>query len=96
MIHSYLDVSTEHITRGTMAKLESGSSHLYGWPAMSIANYEYGCFVTVPLDTEPEQWEALPPDLAKVLDYARKLGAILVRFDAEGEPAHKLPTYDWN
>jgi hypothetical protein len=101
MIHTYLDLTTAHLSRETMDQLsnyEQGCAVGMGWPAMSIAPYEYGAFVTVPPDDEDEDrvaMDALPEDLACVLAHARKIGVYVVRFDADGDFLEDLPTYEW-
>ena len=103
MIHSYLDLSTEHITQETLQRLSGLNRDRKGWPTMTIADYDNGCFVTVPPSdtnehggkTEFTTWEHMPEDLVKVLRYAAKSGAILVRFAGDGDSTDDLPTYIW-
>lgn len=104
MIHTCLDLSTGHLTRRTMGLLDSflPENHVskleeWGWPAMTIATYDHGCFVTVPEHdhTSIDQREALPRDLRDVLVYAQLLGIPLLRFDSDGDVIDGLPTYEW-
>lgn len=99
MIHTYLDLSTAHITKDTADALDmvGNDGIVLGWPAMTIAPYEYGTFVTVPplMPDDPGYHDRLPPDLRLVLDHARALGAYVVRFDADGDTVAELPTHDW-
>ena len=95
----YLDVSTGHLsvaTRNMLERFDASDRMSVGWPAMTIAAYPHGWFVTVPPFGVPdiaEQCKALPQDLYDVLCHAYKGGAELVRFDTDGEQID-LPTYE--
>lgn len=99
----YLDLCTNHVTQGTMDLLSTANKTRndlaiwLGWPAMTIAPYEYGCFVTVPDfdNVEPDKLNALPVDLAAVLRYAFDGGCYVVRFDSSGDHIIGLKYYDW-
>lgn len=94
MIGVYLDLSTGHLTRATMELLEDqDASRNCGWPAMTIAPYEHGAFITVPSDAEPEQWDALPADMREVLSFASNLGIAVLRFDSDGDEIDSLSFY---
>lgn len=98
MIAKYLDLSTCYLRKETMSTLSSaphGLNQRLGWPAMTIAPYWRGAFVTVPSEMTDDQLNALPSDLEEVLSYARLQDAALVRFDADGDDHLDLPTYDW-
>lgn len=90
---SYLDLSTGHLTKETMDNLSYDTGR-HGWPAMSIASYAYGAFVTVP-DFKEADCSNLPDDLRAVLRHAYDEGCELVRFDADGEERDDLPTFEW-
>jgi hypothetical protein len=95
--HQYLDLSTGHVMQATMDLLSNGGLDLcreQGWPAMTIAPYPFGCFVTVPNMTQ-EAIDALPPDLCEVFEYAFNLAVRLVRFDSDGDQIDELQHYDW-
>jgi len=51
-IYAYLDLSTAHLRRETMDTLSDateGTCQARGWPAMTIAPYEYGdCIAALP------------------------------------------------
>lgn len=100
-IHTYLDLSTGHVSHATMKWIEIAglgfAADTEGWPPMTIATYEHGCFITVP-DLErldAGNMETLPRDLANVLIYAFAHGARLVRLDSDGDRIETLPYYDW-
>lgn len=93
MTKIYLDLSTGHLTKVTMDSLSYGTGR-QGWPAMTIASYTYGVFVSVP-DFGTQDCSGLPADLVKVLRLAAELGCELVRFDADGDVHIFLPTFDW-
>lgn len=88
MMYIYLDLSTGHLTdetRETLGRLTAADRFYCGWPAMTVAQYDYGFFITVPdAMTEPDQMLALPDDLCNVLQFAAQLGAAVVRLDADG------------
>ena len=86
-IHTYLDLSTGHLTAATRDKLDY-TPHPE-WPAMSIASYEFGWFLTVPV----EDLHLLPDDLCVVMRLAKDLGIAVVRFDADGDVHQVLPYY---
>lgn len=92
MLHTYLDLSTEHLTPETMDTLMVGPRYT-SWPAMSIGRYAQGMFATVP--TIEQNLETLPPDLAVVMGLCQDLGITVVRFDAGGAHCGQLPTYEW-
>lgn len=99
MILQYLDLSTGHLTQATMRKLEDIRWPIdpppdLGWPAMTIASYEHGAFVTVP-DMPNVDFLDMPHDLANVLWAAHRAGATLVRFDADGSVDPTLPYKEW-
>lgn len=99
MIATYLDLSTGHLRRETMDYLsnyDQGTCCALGWPAMSIAPYMHGCFVTVPGEMTDEQMDALPSDLEEVLSYARSKQASVVRFDSDGDEIDDLHIYGWS
>lgn len=96
MLHTYLDLSTSHVTERTEQQLpQAAAGFRIGWPALTIAPYAHGYFITVPDPLPGTDLSALPEDLAQVLAYARGLGAAVVRLDADGETTDQLPTYDW-
>lgn len=105
MIYTYLDLSTGHLSAGTSAMLDGLAElpHSHGavaaldWPAMTIASYPYGYFVTVPPLNMPDvrsQAENLPADLRACLEHAHTQGIHLLRFDAEGDALHCLEHFD--
>jgi hypothetical protein len=104
-IHTYVDISTGHVSRATMELLSSAGAidnpcREHGWPAMTIAPYEYGVFITVPNLDDPEccsqqQRNALPLELELILTYALRHGAQVVRLDADGDVIEGLQLFDW-
>lgn len=108
MILTHLDCSTAHLTRETMEALsylgvagdcatgDCSDERIKqaGWPAMTIAAYDKGAFVTIPGAPSEGQLDFMPDDLVIVLAHAQRLGCQLVRFDADGATID-LPTYDW-
>ncbi len=109
MIYTHLDLSTSHVTLETMKQLShlgvagdcatgdcsDARIQAAGWPAMTIAAYDRGCFVSVPSFFTDEQRDAVPEDLRYVFRHAQAYGATLIRLDSDGATLEALPTYDW-
>lgn len=100
MIVACLDLSTAHLERGTMrmlTELNADQRMGNGWPAMTVANYQHGVFVSVPERTAEtkEQLENVPPDLGFVLGHAQNYGIALLRFDSDGDELPDLDVYHW-
>lgn len=95
MKKTYLDLSTGHLQQHTLDKLTQIDGKRQGWPAMTIATYREGVFVSVPDFNlvSSEQMRALPADLASMLLQAASEGAQLIRFDADGYVDGDLPYY---
>jgi hypothetical protein len=100
MIARYLDLSTGHLMLDTRQALSDSTEQdrlAHGWPAMTVAEYYEGWFITVPPFDDPEvlaQRSALPDDLYNVLTHAFNEGCQLVRFDADGDRLDGLPYYE--
>lgn len=102
-IKTYLDLSTAHLRQATVDQLQAVGDHKrhdspggqpINWPAMSVASYEYGVFISVP--DLGEDLSQMPTDLEQVLCYAQRIGLHLIRFDRDGLFDPELPTYDHN
>ncbi|MPQ56265.1 hypothetical protein [Duganella sp. FT27W] len=98
MIYTYLDLSTGHLSQKTKELLdEAADRQMAQWPAMTIAKYSYGYFVTVPdLGQQDVRDQAtwLRADLRACLQYAHKQGIHMLRFDAEGDQVDGLEVFD--
>lgn len=92
MIETYLDLVTNHLSRDTMYLLEQGVITPH-WPAMTIAPYEFGAFISVP--PKDADMSHVPPDLHDAIRHAQNEGATVIRFDADGAEAAELSLYDW-
>lgn len=79
-INKYLDISTGHLTDETLRNL---AHHV-------ISEYDYGCFIFVPDEIDDE----CPPDLIAVIEYAKKEGCTIIRFDRDGDEIDALPIFD--
>lgn len=86
----YLDLSTSHLTQTTVQELDSGT-----FSGITVANYEYGVFVSVPGASGDIDELTAPEDLKRVLRFAREAGCDVVRFDADGDTEAELPRFDW-
>jgi hypothetical protein len=104
MIAQYLDLSTGHLTEETFQLLQRLFQYSarppqdLGWPALTVALYEHGLFITVPpieLADVAGQTFNLPSDLRKILWYAHCEEATLIRFDADGSVDPTLPFREW-
>ena len=91
-VFSYLDCSTGHLTATTLREL--GDCSLFD--GLTVADYDYGCFVSVPpADVDIDKEHApLQEDLRIVLKFAQARGCYIVRFDSDGDEVEGLPTYD--
>lgn len=99
---TYLDLSTGHLSKQTMELLERAgdrtqvATETAKWPAMTIAAYAHGMFVTVPdPDVSYAQYGEMPSDLADVVHHAQVNGINLLRFDSDGDWIKGLPTFEW-
>ncbi len=99
MKKAYLDLSIDHLTTDTRVELHISTANermARGWPALTIAPYGYGYFITVPDVMAPgvsEQMYNLPPDLAFLLTHAASEECELIRFDTDGYVDGDLPWY---
>jgi len=100
MIATCLDISAHHVSQGTMKmlmKLDVETRIRQGWPAMTVAPYEHGVFMTVPEQQflGIDALKQMPDDLHSLLSAARLIGVNLLRLDQDGAIYPHLPTYDW-
>lgn len=86
----YLDLSTGHVSKETMTGLSNSSC-----TGITIANYDYGVFVSVPGEDEGIDELECPEDLKVVLRFAKAEGCHLVRFDSDAGTVPNLPSFDW-
>lgn len=90
-----LDCSVKHLENYTLRNLTSfsGTNAL----GITIAEYEYGFFLTVPVQEEDESdadmSKCFGPDLWAVLKKARSMGCSLVQLDADGFEHPDLTNY---
>jgi len=92
-VYKYLDTSTCHVSRKTMDLLESTcGTNTFG---CTVAGYEFGAFVSVPGSKNEIDETKAPEDLKVVLNYARKKGCDVIRFDADADQVKGLPVFDW-
>lgn len=87
-IINMLDLSTAHISKGTIYKLEKAAR--YG--ALYVIPHQYGYFVYVPDDEEPET----PEDLKAIFKFAKSKNCSWIKLDCDAVEYKELPTYDWN
>jgi len=90
-IFKYMDLSTNHVSKKTMDWLDAAEERTE--PTITIAPYDYGCFVGVP--QEPETYTELPKDLLAVLVFARANNCDVVRFDKDGETRSEIKLFNW-
>lgn len=91
-IRNFLDLSTMHLSKDARDLLDE-----------LCVNASFGYFVWAPTDApipgtdqpndeaRPEHW---PPDLWRVMAYARANGCDYILFDADAEIDPALPTFD--
>lgn len=84
-----LDVSTDHVKPTTIEWL----SNLTGERALgfSVAEYEYGLFITV-----PESTSHLPEELQVIVLKAQANNCAIILLDADGCVYEDLETFDWD
>lgn len=87
MFDIHLTISTGHLTKETV----NGWAVAEEYPV--IANYEYGLFVAVADATFV--LSDFPADLATCIDYAKKHGASVIRFDRDADRIDELPFFEW-
>lgn len=93
----YLDICTCYVTPAALdllIMLDCRQRLARGWPAMTVAEYDYGVFLTVPNELTESQAAAMPASLVELLETARRHGAELVRLDSSGDAWPDLPEYD--
>ena len=90
MKFQYLDLSTGHLTQTTVQELNCDI-----FSGITVANYDYGVFVSVPGTSADIDKLTAPEDLKHVLRFAREVGCDVVRFDADGDTEAALPSFDW-
>ncbi len=86
----YLDLSTGHLTQTTVQELKCDI-----FSGITVANYDYGVFVSVPGTSGDIDELTAPEDLKHVLRFAREAGCDVVRFDTDGDTEAALPSFDW-
>lgn len=105
MIHNHLHLSIGHIKKETFEALQYASArvkerpmtlHAYEWPDFTIASFDIGVFLSVPIK-ESEYYDKLPVDLREVFNVANMVGIKLVLLDSIGSvwPNLHLPLYEW-
>ena len=85
----YLDLSTGHLTQTTVQELKCDI-----FSGITVANYDYGVFVSVPGTSGDIDGLTVPEELKSVLRFARSEGCDVVRFDADGDTEAGLPRFD--
>ncbi|TAL80709.1 MAG: hypothetical protein EPN77_19415 [Candidimonas sp.] len=92
----YLDLSTQHVTKQTMAWLCKGPNAATAGLGATIAPYQYGVIVGIPSDipdlTAIDDVEC-PEDLKVILRFGRSIGCDLVRLDQDAALSGQLPIY---
>jgi hypothetical protein len=95
MIANYLDCSTGMLSHETYVQL-TGHLIMGEWPAMTVAPYEFGVFISVPPASHIyEHADGLPEDLFCLLIYADEHDCQVIRLDAEGDRLDDLHFHEW-
>ena len=79
-------ISTAHLTPETANMLNEGSMN----PTTAPTPTRYGWLVITNIVDK-----ATPPDLQKLLDWARKQGCLYLMLDCDADTVDALPQYDW-
>ena len=82
-----LDLSTAHVTPGTMQRIDDGES-------AATMQSEYGALISTYMPDHPDR-DFYPSDLRLVLAYGRHHGCAYVLLDRDGPETDSLPTYEW-
>lgn len=90
----YLDLSTGHLSAETRDWLTEATPSYSPCSSITIAQYEYGWFISIPANDESIDDLEVPDDLKSVLRYARNIGCDVVRLDADGIGADGLPVFE--
>ncbi len=95
-VYRYLDISTGHITKKDADALNSNCG-IRG--AYLIGTYDEGWVLSIGETDDYKGDETFvdcySPEFYDVLDYARKQGCTLLRFDGDGMEFPNLPSFDW-
>lgn len=94
VIRSVLELSTAHLPEeyGSELSNESLDKQMY----LSADALECGFLLWLPSDPEDYyEGEDIPPEIVRVMTYARSHGAQYVRFDRDAEIVPDLPTWEW-
>lgn len=102
--HTYLDISTAHVTKEEMEAIEKIAAvplalrHAIEPLEIPVsADTRYGAWLYVP-DADPEEdavrREAYP-NIQALIDLARQNDCIYINLDADGEIEPELPRFQW-
>ena len=89
-VRTYLDLCTTHLSKESACWLEK-QARMKAAPDLVVYEYKEGFFIPVPEEVRP----VIPVDVLKLLKFAIKHQAILLRLDADGFTHEDLVTYDW-
>lgn len=94
--YRYLDISNGHISEKDAGALKEQCG-IRG--AYLIGTYDEGWVLSISETDDYEDDESFvdcySPEFYDVLDYARKQGCTLLRFDRDGMEFPDFPTFDW-
>ncbi|MPR06316.1 hypothetical protein [Microvirga tunisiensis] len=101
MIKSFLDLSTEHVSKTTADWLDAQGRLAAAYrtdadpaPAFTIGGTPYGWFISLPA-AGGDEGRGVPEDLRKVFDYARKQDVHFILFDQAADTVDGLDTFEW-
>lgn len=89
-IDKMLTLSTAHISEDTANYLDGNVNDLVVYP-----KGKYGWFIYIDVDGIEEALNIIPPDLAHIINFARKNGFTILCFDRGGECLNELTQYSW-
>jgi hypothetical protein len=92
-IHKMICLSTSHVCGDTALKFQNANK--IGSMPVFYDKREYGWFVHVSTDSEPDELAQYPEDVQGVLAYARTRGCGWVMLDSDGPVVEGLPTWEW-
>ena len=87
VIEKVLEISTGHLPQHVWDEV-----HRLDWPRLLMD--EYGAFFWTPIPGDGCGYD-LPPELFRVLKYARSIGCRWVSFDRDADQIKDLPYWDF-
>lgn len=97
-IKHILELSTAHVTKDTMARIEKEAALYAEYKPVSFwaVKFIYGAFICTAYESDNFDARDIPSDLRQVILYAKVQGCEWIYFDADEETIDDLPVYKWD